>query len=100
MNPLAIKALQPAQNTAVVSPLKPAQQGGGDFAKLVDGFSKELNAAETKAETQMADLAAGKLDNVHRVMVDLGKAEVTFNYMMEVRNKVIDAYQEVMRMQL
>ncbi|MFQ5752664.1 MAG: flagellar hook-basal body complex protein FliE, partial [bacterium] len=41
-----------------------------------------------------------KVENVHEVMIAMSKAEVSFKFMMETRNKLIDAYKEIMRMQV
>ena len=95
-----ISSLNPADKITSLEPLKPAHKGGGEFARLVSKFGKEINAAQERVGDQVSQLAAGNVDNVHKVVMELGKAEITFGYMMEVRNKVIEAYKEVMRMQL
>jgi flagellar hook-basal body complex protein FliE len=93
-----IQPLPPAGGLTSVEPLKPSQKGSGDFQKLVGNFTKDFNDAQQQAADEVAKLASGKADNVHQVMIALGKAEVSFNYMMEVRNRLLDAYKEVMRM--
>ena len=100
MNPQGITPLSPTQGIGSVQPLNPAQKGGGDFAKLIQSFGKEIDATQNRVIEKVGDLAAGKVDNVHQVVMELGKAEITFSYMMEVRNKMIEAYKEVMRMQM
>lgn len=100
MSSQGINPLGPTQGIGSVEVLKPAQKGGGEFAKLIQGFGKEIDATQNRVAEKVSDLAAGKVDNVHQVVMELGKAEITFNYMMEVRNKMIDAYKEVMRMQM
>jgi len=95
-----ISPLDPSRKVTSLEPLKPARKGGGEFAGLVSRFGKEINAAEERVGEQVRELAAGNLDNVHRVVTELGKAEITFSYLMEVRNKMIEAYKEVMRMQM
>ena len=65
----------------------------GDFAKEVDQLQQD-------AGDQVAKLAAGKMDNMHQVMLSLGKAEIAFSYMLEIRNRLVEAYKDVMRMQL
>jgi flagellar hook-basal body complex protein FliE len=46
------------------------------------------------------DLAAGKSTNIHETMLAVSKAELGFNMLVQLRNKALEAYQEVMRMQV
>ena len=100
MASIPIQPLPPAQGTAVTGPIEKAGKDGGAFGKLVKDFAKEVNQAQERASDHVAKLSSGNVDNVHQAMIELGKAEITFNYMMQVRNKLIDAYKEVMRMQM
>lgn len=93
-----IQPLQPAQSLASIEPLKPAASGAGDFGQLVGNVLQDVNRSQNQASDAVAQLAAGKTDNVHQVMIALGKAEVSFNYMLEVRNRLLDAYKQVMQM--
>ena len=93
-----IQPLQPAQSVAGIEPLKPAASGAGDFGQLVGRMLQDVNQSQNQAADAVAQLAAGKTDNVHQVMIALGKAEVSFNYMLEVRNRLLDAYKQVMQM--
>ena len=71
---------------------------GGDFAaKLQDGLHA-VNAEVAKAEQLPSDFAAGKIDDFHEIAVQLKTADISFRFALEVRNKLIDAYREVMRM--
>jgi len=81
-------------------PLEPAKKGAGGFANLVASFANEVDRPQALASEKIAQLAAGKVDNVHEVMIALGKAEISFNLMMEIRNKLVEAYKEIMRMQI
>jgi len=98
MGPSAIQPLQPAQALTSLQPVKPAKEGAGGFVNLIADFTKEVDQMQHKASDQIAELAAGKTDNIHQVMLELGKAEISFNYMMEVRSRLLEAYKEIMRM--
>ena len=93
-----IQPLQPAQAVTQIQPLKPAASGAGDFGQLVGNLLQDVNQSQNQAADAVAQLAAGKTDNVHQAMIALGKAEVSFNYMLEVRNRLLDAYKQVMQM--
>jgi len=95
-----IQPLQPAQAVTQLQPLKPAASGAGDFGQLVGNLVQDVNQSQNQAADAVAQLAAGKTDNVHQVMIALGKAEISFNYMLEVRNRLLDAYKQVMQMQI
>jgi len=66
---------------------------------LKEGFAK-LDALEKTAEGEMKKLLTGQPVELHRVVLASEEAGLAFDLMMSVRNKVTDAYQEVMRMQV
>ncbi len=69
-----------------------------DFAsKLKQGLS-EVNADIRLAESLPKDLVTGKIDDFHEVAIQLKRADLSFRFALEIRNKLIDAYREVMRM--
>lgn len=94
----AIQPLQPAQGLTQVQPLKPAAPQAGEFQSLVGNMVNDFNQVQNQAADEIAKLAAGKTDNVQQVMIALGKADISFNYMLEVRNRLLDAYKQVMQM--
>ncbi len=72
----------------------------GDFGSLVsDSFSKVNNDLVSSEKMAQEFLVEGKHD-LHEVMISMEKADMSFRYMTQVRNKVLDAYSEVMRMQV
>ncbi len=100
MGPSSIRPLDPAHRLTSIEPLKPASKGAGQFASVIGDFTKGVDRLQQEAGKQVAQLASGKVDNLHQVMVSLGKAEIAFNYMLEIRNRLVEAYKEVMRMQV
>jgi len=66
---------------------------------LMESIS-QVNTLQTKAHSAMENLATGKENNLHETMIAIQKAEISFKMMMQVRNKIMSAYQEVMRMQV
>jgi len=100
MDTAPIRPLDPVSPLTAPDGVKPSGQAGGDFAGLVDRLASEVDQLQQKADNEVARLAAGETDNIHRVMLALGKAEIAFNYMLEVRNRLVEAYKEVMRMQV
>ncbi|PAQ15878.1 flagellar hook-basal body complex protein FliE [Bacillaceae bacterium SAOS 7] len=84
------------ENSKKVSPSE-AQE---NFASTLKNSINELNKVETKS-TQMTDkLIRGENVDLHQVLIASQKASVSMQFTMEVRNKVVEAYQEIMRMQM
>lgn len=69
----------------------------GDF--LVDSISK-VNKAQVDADIAVQKLASGESQNLHETLLAVEKADIAFKTMNQVRSKVIDAYKEIMRMQV
>lgn len=73
------------------------QKSFADTLKEAVGSVNELQKASDKASQ---DLATGRTDNIGEVMIAAEKADIALKLMVQVRNKIIDAYQEVMKMQV
>jgi flagellar hook-basal body complex protein FliE len=69
----------------------------GDYLK--DAVSK-ANDLGLQSEKLADEFAAGNTDNIHEVMIAAEKADIALQFIMQVRNKILDAYSEIMRMQI
>jgi flagellar hook-basal body complex protein FliE len=78
----------------------PAGNGEVSFKKTMSNFLNEVNTMQVKADESIQKMAAGEITDVHQVMNSVQEANIAFNLMMEIRNKVIDAYKEVIRMRI
>ena len=58
----------------------------------------QVNASQKHSDQKANDLVTGKEQNIHETMLAATQAELNFNLMVQVRNKALEAYQEVMRM--
>ncbi len=79
---------------------KTVQKNGTGFKDTINNYVSEVNDLQVKAGESIENFATGKVENVHEVMIAMSKAEVSFKFMMETRNKLVDAYKEIMRMQV
>ncbi len=70
------------------------------FQNVLSKAVDEINESQTRADTQIEQLAAGKVENVHQAMIALEEASIVLQFTSQVRNKVVEAYQEIMRMQV
>ena len=74
--------------------------GDGSFAQVLNKTVNQVNDLQVNADKQIQKLATGKTNNIPEVMMAVEKADIAMKLMMSVRNKMIDAYQEVMKMQV
>jgi flagellar hook-basal body complex protein FliE len=70
------------------------------FKETLSNFMSEVNTLQNKADSSIEKMVAGEITDVHQVMNSVQEANLAFNMMMEIRNKVMDAYQEIMRLRL
>ena len=80
-----------------------AVQGGGApgaFAQLLQNQMADLDASVGSAETAMQSLASGRPVELHEVMISLERARLSVQTFVQVRNKLVESYQDLMRMQL
>ncbi len=76
-----------------------AASGDSFVASLKDALAK-ITEAQTQADVSVQSLLTGHSTNLHETMIALQKADVSFQLMLQVRNKIVGAYEEIMRMQL
>jgi flagellar hook-basal body complex protein FliE len=70
-----------------------------DFLKTLSSFYNQVNQELNTADQVSAEFAAGKKYDLHEVMIVTEKAGISFRLLLQIRNKLLEAYQEVMRMQ-
>ena len=76
------------------------QVGEPSFGGTLGGLVSEVNQVQVDASDAIQRFATGGGENLHEVMIAVSKAELSFKFLMEARNKLVNAYQEVMKMQL
>jgi flagellar hook-basal body complex protein FliE len=75
--------------------------GGGagpSFSSVLENAVNEVDSKMKAADTAKTQLLTGETGNVHQAMIATQEASVAFSLMVEVRNKLVDSYQELMRM--
>ena len=83
-------------------PSRDTKATGGDlpFADLVKGLVQQTDQQQKMAQNSVQQLITGETDSVHEVVLTTSRADLAFRLMMEIRNRLIASYQEVMRMQV
>lgn len=70
------------------------------FAGTLKQAIKSVDALQKEADIKMQKLATGQSTDIHGTMIAGEKAEIALKFMVQVRNKIIDAYHEIMKMQV
>ena|ERR1035437_3155708 len=89
----SISSLQPLQ------PLAPAGKPG-EFQSLLEGTIQKLQSVNNDATDAVQKFLTGENEELHTTVLAAQKAEIAFDLGLQVRNKVVSAYQEIMRMQM
>lgn len=84
------------------APLAAATQpaGASDFAKLLGEQIEQLSQIQNDAAQLQQEFAAGRISDVSEVVLAVQKADLALNFAVQLRNKVVEAYQEISRMQV
>ena len=77
---------------------KPMAQSLGDFGEVLSTAVQQVNELQARADGLATQVALGKNVDLHEAVLASEEASLAFQYTMQVRNKLIEAYQEVMRM--
>ena len=100
--PLGI--MTPSTPTSLETPSVGAGDGtlksGTDFSKFLNDALGQVDALQKNADAASMQLATGKVDDLSSVMVALEKASLSLSLTVATRDKVLDAYNQVMRMQI
>jgi flagellar hook-basal body complex protein FliE len=72
---------------------------GGKFLETLQQSMDQVEGAQGDAATQVAQLLNGKGADLHSAMIAVEKADLSFQLMMQVRNKIVQAYQQISNMQ-
>lgn len=70
------------------------------FGQTLDQAIQGLNNLQTQADDAIARLAAGEDVDLHQVLIQMEQADIGFRLALQVRSKLVEAYQEIMRMQV
>jgi len=80
--------------------IQDARPAGDSFASMLGRMVSEVNAKQNIASESVAALQSGQNVPLHQAVIAMEEASVSFQLMVEVRNKLLESYQELMRMQI
>ncbi|MEX0822370.1 MAG: flagellar hook-basal body complex protein FliE [Rhodothermales bacterium] len=100
---MTIAQLQRLQQSAPDEPLalpSPATPGGDKFSNALKNAVERVDGAQKAADGQIEAFVAGEQENLHEVVIAMNEAKLSFQLMTQVRNRLLETYQELMRMQV
>ena len=98
MNDFSIKNSSDSLTGAPLA-TKPIQHSASDsFGRMLMGSLNRVNNMQLEAEAKIENLANSKQTDIHQTMIAVEKASVSFELVMQIRNKLISAYDKIMRM--
>ena len=83
-----------------ISGVEGAKSSGGTFGSLVKDAIESLDATQKGADQEISKAVTGESTDLHKTIISLQSADLKFQLGLQVRNKLIGAYEEVMRMQV
>lgn len=95
----AAQAIEAAGQLARPAAAQSADAVGG-FSSLVSEGLKQVNEQLLASEANLQKLASGDVENLHQVMIQLEEARLSFQLLLQVRTRLLEAYQDVMKMQV
>ena len=88
----------PGVNEASATTTGPTQASGwSDFLTTLHGAVDQVNQLQSEASMKVSTMLSGNGQDVHSAMIAVQKAELAFELMVEMRNKIVSAYQEISR---
>lgn len=100
ISPNSLNPIGPLGPPGVSRPTSVPKTAGDDFASLVKEQLRKVSEMQSEADQNVQKLLAGETESLTEVFTAARKAEVAFGLLMEIRNKLIDAYQEVKNMRV
>jgi len=97
MQPIQGIQLTPLQNTTQKAEVTEAENS---FANMLTGLVGEVDNQQKAADAAVQEVHAGGAKNLHEAMIAMEQADISIRFMVQVRNKALEAYQEIMRMQV
>lgn len=85
-------------NTPAVEKSKP--ENGESFADTLKNTINQLNDIQINKENALTDIATGQVKNLHQAAMAIDKAEISMKLALEIRNKAVQAYKELMKTQV
>ena len=95
-----IQAVRPPSAVPSISPVRPAKSTAGGFQSVLSDAIARVEQFQQNSQNAIDKFLSGEDEEVHKVALATQQAELGFDLFLQMRNKVVSAYQEIMRMQM
>lgn len=89
-----------SQITPNVTENNSVSKAAAGFGDLLSSMVDQVNASQSAGEKAIVDLQSGKAEHLHEVMIAVEQADISLRMAVQIRNKALTAYEEIMRMQI
>lgn len=86
--------------TQASSQVQKENSGDSSFASVLKNAIDETNTIQQDGEKALSDIATGQVKDLHQAAIAINKAETSMKFMLEVRNKAVNAYKEILKTQM
>ena len=104
ISPIISQLKMRVQNEGLDNPVPLTEESGASgessFSDMITEAIESVDASQKIADQNVQDIITGQSDDIHEVMISMEKAQLSFQLMVEMRNKVVETYQELSRMQI
>lgn len=100
MNDLTISKIETLLPEIAANKKTPEASSGKPFSEFIDRSLGDVNRQMLAADQAIDDLATGRNKDIHNTMIAMQKAEISFELVMQIRNKLMAAYDEIRRMSI
>lgn len=100
INALNNRIFKPQDNQSMTSPAHSSGKNQGQFSNILKETIADVNESQIISDQKTETMARGEIDDLHDVMISAQKASISLETTVQVQKKVIDAYNEIMRMQV
>ena len=97
---IKLPSVNPSVNDLKVGPEPQKQKVEGSGLRTFEKLLQEVNQQQLQAEAKQVELMTSGDKDIHGTMIALEKADISMRLMLQIRNKLVSAYEEVMRMQV
>ncbi len=96
---IKIQDIASQNKNSIKKEIKPDEQVK-DFGQTIKDFIQAVNDNQVNSDKVASDVIQGKSDNLHQAMATMEEARLSFQLMIEIRNKMLESYQRLERMQI
>lgn len=100
MDKISIQNISKAYPGLLNGNKRPQRPEGKSFNEIIKSSIADVDKLQKDSDNAVRNLATGEEKDIHKTMITMEKAEISFQLMMSVRNKIITAYETIMRMQI